>query len=105
MSGPVLWLNQGDWYRALWAYVTAAAAVTSSRSSRDRGLGDRTRGKDMHAELRQAYDREMQAAAESYDGGNLENAFSHLERAHILGQSYTCPHARAHWWMLKVGWE
>jgi len=47
----------------------------------------------------------MQAAAVSYDGGNLENAFSHLERAHILGQSHTCPHARAHWWMLKVGWE
>src|SRR4029079_276339 len=62
-------------------------------------------GKGMHAELRQAYVREMQAAVESYDRGNLEKAFSHLERGHILGQSYTFPHARAHWWMLKVGWE
>ena len=59
----------------------------------------------MHAELRQAYDREMQAATESYGVGNLEQAFSHFERAHILGQSLTFPHARAHWWMLKVGWE
>jgi hypothetical protein len=58
----------------------------------------------MHAELRQAYDREMQAAIESYEGGNLEKAFFHLERVHILGQSFTFPHARAHWWMLKVGW-
>ena len=59
----------------------------------------------MHAELRQAYDREMHAATEYYDGNNLEKAFSHLERAHILGQSFTFPHARAHWWMLKVGWK
>ena len=59
----------------------------------------------MHAELRQAYDREMHAATEYYDGNNLEKAFSHLERAHILGQSFTCPYARAHWWMLKVGWN
>ena len=59
----------------------------------------------MHAELRQAYDREMNAATEYCDGNNLEKAFSHLERAHILGQSFTFPHARAHWWMLKVGWK
>src|ERR1044072_3571793 len=57
----------------------------------------------MHAELRQAYVREMQAAVESYDRGNVEKAFSHLERGHILWQSYTFPHARAHWWMLRVG--
>jgi hypothetical protein len=59
----------------------------------------------MHRELRQAYDREMTAAAEHYHGNNLEKAFYHLERAHILGQSFTVPHARAHWGMLKVGWK
>ena len=58
----------------------------------------------MHEELRQAYDSEMQAATESYDEGNLEKAFTHLERAHILSQSFTFPHTRTHWWMLKVGW-
>jgi Protein of unknown function (DUF3703) len=58
----------------------------------------------MHMELRQAYGRELRAGIEFYRDGNLERAFSHFERAHILGQSFTLPHARAHWWMLKVGW-
>jgi hypothetical protein len=59
----------------------------------------------MHTELRRAYDGEMQAASESYTGNNLEKAFFHLERAHILGQSFTFSHARIHWWMLKIGWK
>ena len=67
--------------------------------------GRLNQGKGMHADLRQAYDREMETAIKSYHDGSLEKAFSHFERAHILGQSFTFPHARAHWWMLKVGWE
>ena len=63
------------------------------------------RGRRMHAELRQAYDREMHAAAEHYSGNNIDKAFYHLERAHILGQSFAFAHANAHWWMLKVGWK
>ncbi|HEX7093307.1 MAG TPA: DUF3703 domain-containing protein [Nitrospiraceae bacterium] len=59
----------------------------------------------MHAERRQAYDTEMHAAAEHYYGNNLDKAFYHLERAHILGQSFTFAHANAHWRMLKVGWK
>jgi hypothetical protein len=59
----------------------------------------------MHAELRQAYEREMNAAIEHYYGSNLDKAFYHLELAHILGQSFAFAHARAHWWMLKVGWK
>ena len=59
----------------------------------------------MHPMLRQAYDAEMTAAANQYNTGNLQLAFSHLERAHILGQSFPIEHARAHWWMLKVGWR
>lgn len=58
----------------------------------------------MHAALRQAYEREMTAAIEQYTANHLDKAFFHLERAHILGQSFTFPHARAHWGMLKVGW-
>jgi hypothetical protein len=57
----------------------------------------------MHAEQRQVYDREINAAVEHYYGNNLDKAFYHLERAHILGQSFTFAHAKAHWWMLKVG--
>jgi hypothetical protein len=59
----------------------------------------------MHAELRKAYDKEMNAATAHYNSKNLGKAFYHLERGHILGQSVTFPHARAHWWMLKVGWK
>ncbi len=59
----------------------------------------------MHPELRRAYDTEMKAAAGLYAAGDLRLAFSHLERAHILGQSYNLAHARTHWWMLKVGWK
>ena len=59
----------------------------------------------MHAERRQAYDREMNTAAEYYSDNNLDKAFYHLERAHILGQSFAFAHANTHWWMLKVGWK
>ena len=57
----------------------------------------------MHPELRRAYDTEMTTAGKLYDAGNLSLAFSHLERAHILGQSFSIAHARTHWWMLRVG--
>lgn len=59
----------------------------------------------MHPELRRAYDAEMAAAVGQYDVGDFQLAFSHLERAHILGQSFPIEHARTHWWMLKVGWK
>lgn len=59
----------------------------------------------MHPELRRAYEAEITTAADLYTAGDLRLAFSHLERAHILGQSYNLAHARTHWWMLKVGWK
>ena len=59
----------------------------------------------MHPELRRAYDAEMAEAVNLYNTNVLDQAFTHLERAHILGQSFPIEHARAHWWMLKVGWR
>ena len=59
----------------------------------------------MHPILRQAYAAEMTAAVNQYDTGDLRLSFAHLERAHILGQSFPIAHARTHWWMLKVGWK
>jgi hypothetical protein len=59
----------------------------------------------MHPMLRQAYESEMMTAVRQYDAANLQLAFSHFERAHILGQSFPIEHARSHWWMLKVGWK
>lgn len=59
----------------------------------------------MHPELRRAYDAELTAAVEQYHSHAFDQAFSHLERAHILGQSFPIAHAKTHWWMLKVGWR
>ncbi|MEQ1847749.1 MAG: DUF3703 domain-containing protein [Nitrospira sp.] len=59
----------------------------------------------MHPVLRQAYKAEITAAVSLYDAGDLQLAFTHLERAHILGQSFPIEHAWTHWWMLKVGWR
>ncbi len=49
----------------------------------------------MHLELRQAYDREMHAAAEHYSGNNLDKAFSHLARAYPVPivRVRACEHA------------
>ena len=60
---------------------------------------------NMHPVLQQAYSAEMKAAVERYHADALDQAFTHLERAHILGQSFPIEHARSHWWMLKVGWR
>ncbi|WP_090751316.1 DUF3703 domain-containing protein [Candidatus Nitrospira nitrosa] len=57
----------------------------------------------MHPFLKEAYDKELVAAIEQYHSGYLKLAFTNLERAHILGQSYNIAHARTHWWMLRVG--
>jgi len=59
----------------------------------------------MHPALRQVYDRELTAALMQSQDDQLDAAFAHLERAHILGQSFTLPHARTHWEMLKIGWK
>ncbi|UVT17406.1 MAG: DUF3703 domain-containing protein [Nitrospira sp.] len=59
----------------------------------------------MHPVLRQAYEKELTEAVAQYNAGDLQLAFFQLERAHILGQSFPVEHAKAHWWMLKVGWR
>lgn len=42
---------------------------------------------------------EILAAYQAEAGGQPDVAFSHLERAHILGQASTVEHVRAHWHM------
>ncbi|MEC4725006.1 DUF3703 domain-containing protein [Shewanella sp. D64] len=59
----------------------------------------------MQQKLRQAFGSEMDQAIHLYANDELDSAFYHLERAHILGQSYIFPHTRSHWWMLKVGFK
>lgn len=46
---------------------------------------------------------ELKEAKKLYESDELERAFYHLERAHILGQAYIIPHTVSHLWMLKIG--
>lgn len=50
--------------------------------------------------IRPYVDREILAAREAESREQPGVAFSHLERAHILGQASTVEHVRAHWHML-----
>jgi hypothetical protein len=49
--------------------------------------------------IRPYVDAELRAAEA---GG--PDAFTHLERAHVLGQESTREHVRVHWRMLRWGW-
>lgn len=56
----------------------------------------------MNIELRLAFDREIALGQELVASENLERAFKHLERAHVLGQMFVGPHSKAHWLMLRL---
>jgi Protein of unknown function (DUF3703) len=53
--------------------------------------------------LRAAYLSELTAARRATFAGEIELAFNHLSRAHILGQRSTCRHVHVHWLMLRLG--
>lgn len=55
--------------------------------------------------LRAAFEHEWALAAAARAQGNLDLAFRHLERAHVLGQRSTRLHVRSHVGMLAVGWR
>jgi hypothetical protein len=48
---------------------------------------------------------ELRTAQEAETHGKPLLAFSHLERAHVLGQSSTVEHVRVHWHMFTWGWR
>jgi len=50
--------------------------------------------------IRPFVEHEILAAREAESRGQPDIAFSHLERAHILGQASTVEHVRVHWHML-----
>lgn len=54
--------------------------------------------------LRNAYEQEMRLARLRRTEARLDEAFRHLERAHILSQRHTVAHVRAHAAMLRIGW-
>ena len=49
-----------------------------------------------------AFEQEIALAKELIARGELEGSLVPLERAHVLGQAFVVPHARAHWWMLTA---
>lgn len=49
--------------------------------------------------------RELVQYRSCLKANNLQGAWAHLERAHILGQAYPWPHSYAHWLMLKFGFR
>jgi hypothetical protein len=57
------------------------------------------------AQRREAYLAEARAAREALARGDLDVAFSRLERAHILGQPWAGPHTWTHWMMMRIGWR
>lgn len=59
----------------------------------------------MSPQLKAAFASELDAARRHYRAGDLDAAFARLERAHVLGQRATWPHAWSHLWMLRVGWR
>lgn len=53
--------------------------------------------------LKPHYRKELFSYKREFGKGNLQTAWRHLERAHILGQSYPYQHTEVHWVMLKFG--
>ena len=53
--------------------------------------------------LKSHYEKELLDYEEQFSKGNLSVAWRHLERAHILGQSWPKEHNYVHWLMLKFG--
>jgi hypothetical protein len=57
----------------------------------------------MKPAIRTAYSAEMEQFRAARGADDLDRAFAHLERAHILGQRYFFPHLQTHLAMLEIG--
>ncbi|MFI1745149.1 DUF3703 domain-containing protein [Thalassobellus sediminis] len=53
--------------------------------------------------LKPYYKAELVKYRNEFLSGNLKSAWSHLERAHIIGQKYPYAHTFVHWKMLQFG--
>ncbi|HNV30115.1 MAG TPA: DUF3703 domain-containing protein [Cyclobacteriaceae bacterium] len=53
--------------------------------------------------LKVHYHQELNDYKKELAKGNLQVAWRHLERAHILGQPWPVEHSQVHWIMLKFG--
>ena len=55
--------------------------------------------------LKLAFERELKKYRQYLNSGNYKKAWYHLERSHIIGQSYPIEHTYSHWLMLKFGFR
>lgn len=55
--------------------------------------------------IRAAVSREIECATAAQNRQQADQAFRHLERAHVLGQHSTREHVRVHILMLRWGWR
>ena len=53
--------------------------------------------------LKDHYKHELENYRTEFSKGNLQVAWRHLERAHILGQPWPREHTHVHWMMLSFG--
>ena len=56
----------------------------------------------MKSKRRLAFDQEILRGREHIAAGDLKRAFHHLERAHVIGQTFVGAHAQTHWLMFKL---
>lgn len=56
-----------------------------------------------HRNIRPHVQAALDAAQAAEASGHAGEAFSHLERAHVLGQAATAEHVRVHWQMFRWG--
>lgn len=78
---------------------------TQSTSNPAASGGSRNESRERRALVRRAFAAEWQQAARARTVGDVDRAFAHLERAHILGQRMTVLHVRSHVGMLALGWS
>lgn len=55
--------------------------------------------------LKQAYNKELKQYRFCLENKQFNSAWFHLERSHIIGQSYPVEHSYSHWLMLKYGFR
>jgi len=59
----------------------------------------------MPINLKPFYAKELESFSEHFVNKNLQNAWYHLERAHIIGQQYPYQHTYVHFKMLQFGFK
>ena len=55
--------------------------------------------------LKPYFQKELEAYKNAFFKGNLNLAWQHLERAHVIGQQYPIEHSYVHWKMLIYGFK